>query len=359
MKNSLKNNIKNILVIGVHPEIEKGIESIVQNNIDSGLSASYKNIHLYTHTSGNFLKKILYMIKFYIQFPFILLFNNIDLIHLHASIKSNLFRKCYFLIIGKLFGKKIILHMHSAMPKEYLMGKDSVIKTKIEKLLFNSYDAIIAITEYWSKVLKDYTESPIFLVYNSIPIPTAFIRESEITDKIKIFTMYELSKRKGTYDIIEAAKYIQNPNVVINLYGNGDIEELKSLIGKNNLQEKIIINNLVSGEQKHTIFKGADIYILPSYKEGMPMSVLDAMSYGLPIISTPVGGISEAVDDGINGCLIQPGDYRALAEKIDLLSNDKELREKMGQESLRIAKEKFDINVIIKQLKEIYGNVLN
>ncbi|OGH95159.1 MAG: hypothetical protein A2039_09710 [Candidatus Melainabacteria bacterium GWA2_34_9] len=88
------------------------------------------------------------------------------------------------------------------------------------------------------------------------------------------------------------------------------------------------------------------------------MSILEAMSSGLPIISTPVGGTPEAVEDGVNGFLIQPGDYKALAEKIDLLASNKELREQMGQESFRIAKEKFDINIIINQLKELYEEVL-
>jgi len=82
------------------------------------------------------------------------------------------------------------------------------------------------------------------------------------------------------------------------------------------------------------------------------------MAYGLPIISTPVGGIPEAVEDGTNGFLIQPGDYKALAEKIDLMANDEPLREQMGQQSYKLAKEKFDIRIIIKQLQDIYDKML-
>jgi len=105
-------------------------------------------------------------------------------------------------------------------------------------------------------------------------------------------------------------------------------------------------------------YKNADIYILPSYNEGLPMSILEAMTYCLPIISTPVGGIPEAVHDGVNGYLINPGDCKALAEKIELLATDKPLREQMGLASYKLVQEKFDINVIIKQLKEIYQDVL-
>lgn len=359
MTNSLKNNMKNILIIGVHPEKEDSIESIVQNQINSELAKNYNVNHLYTHTNGDILKKLLYMIRVYICFPFILLFNDIKLIHFNASMKSNFFRKIYFLIMGKLCGKKVILHMHSAMPKEYFKHKYDFIEDKINKLVFDSYDAIIVISEYWSTVMKNYTNRPVFLIYNPIPIPKTLLKRNMQNDKIKVFTMHDLNKQKGTYDIIEATKYIQNPNVIINLYGNGNIEELQKIIDNNNLQEKIVIKGLVTNEEKTSVYKESDIYILPSYKEGMPISVLEAMTYGLPIISTPIGATSEAVEDGINGFLIQPGDYKALAEKIDLLAGDKKLREKMGQESYRIAKENFDIDVIIKQLQEIYTNIIN
>ena len=167
--------------------------------------------------------------------------------------------------------------------------------------------------------------------------------------------MGRLEKRKGIYDIIEAAKYIKNPDVIINLYGDGNPEEFQKLVMDNNLQEKVQIKGWISGDKKNEIFQASDVLILPSYSEGLPMSILEAMAVGLPIISTPVGGIPEAVEDGVNGFLIQPGDYKALAEKIDILANDKQLREQMGQNGYKIAKEKFDVDVVIKQLKEIYN----
>ncbi len=124
-------------------------------------------------------------------------------------------------------------------------------------------------------------------------------------------------QKKGVYDIIEAAKRIENPNVVINLYGDGELEIFEKLIQENNLQDKVKIKGWISGEQKNKAIKESDIYILPSYNEGLPMSILEAMACGLPVISTPIGGIAEAVKDGVNGYLIQPGDYEALTEKIN------------------------------------------
>ena len=170
--------------------------------------------------------------------------------------------------------------------------------------------------------------------------------------------MGRLGKRKGVYDILEAAKRIKSDNIRFYLYGDGDIESFKRLILKYNLENKVFLLGWASGKDKEQVFKCADIYILPSYNEGLPVSVLEAISYGLPVISTPVGGIPEIVQDKVNGFLIEPGDYYSLAEKIEILANDKELRYKMGRESFRIAKEKFDIAIISLQLKNLYKELL-
>lgn len=350
-------NMKNILIISTNLKSRGGIATVVNNIITSELSNTYKFIYLSTHTNGNVFKKLFYLIKSYLAYPFILIFNDISLAHIHGGMKISFFRKSYFLIVGKLFGKKVIYHMHSAMVEEY-MQRCNFIKAKLVKKIFNMYDAIIVISNYWSGVLSKLTQKPVILLYNSIPISQALTKRNESAEKLKIFTMGELGKRKGTYDIIEAIKYIQNNNIIIELYGDGDVQKCEKLINDNNLQERIKIKGWISGNDKGEVFKNSDIYILPSYNEGLPMSILEAMSYGLPVISTPVGGIPEAVEDGVNGFLIQPGDAKALAEKIDILASDKELREKMGQKSYEIAKEKFDINVIIRQLQGIYDELL-
>jgi glycosyltransferase involved in cell wall biosynthesis len=89
-------------------------------------------------------------------------------------------------------------------------------------------------------------------------------------------------------------------------------------------------------------FQRADIFILPTYAEGLPIAVLEAMAAGLPIITTPVGGIPELIEDGVDGLLIQPGDVQALAARIALLLGDAELRRQLGQRAQRRASD-FDL----------------
>ncbi len=140
--------------------------------------------------------------------------------------------------------------------------------------------------------------------------------------------------------------------------GNGEIEKVKNLCKGKNIQDNIHLLGFISGEEKIKNFHKADIFILPSYNEGLPVSVLEAMAAGLSIITTPVGGIPEAVEDGVNGFLVEPGNPEMLADRILKLLEDEELRERMGRKSLRIAKEKFDVNIIAEGLSKIYEKVL-
>ena len=110
----------------------------------------------------------------------------------------------------------------------------------------------------------------------------------------------------------------------------------------------------VSGEQKDKAFRESMIFCLPSYAEGFPMAVLDAWAYGLPVITTPVGGIPDVAKDGKNMLLFNPGDIDALAQQLEKMIVNEELRKSIADESILFAHTTFNLNTINKQLGNIY-----
>ena len=102
----------------------------------------------------------------------------------------------------------------------------------------------------------------------------------------------------------------------------------------------------------------ADSYVLPSYNEGLPGSILEAMAAGTPIISTPVGGIPEAVIDGYNGYLVAPGDVDGLFDRLSRLCEDAERRSVMGKHSRELVIRKFDMANIVKQVSHVYDTLI-
>ena len=132
----------------------------------------------------------------------------------------------------------------------------------------------------------------------------------------------------------------------------------RKFVKENSFETKVSVPGWISVDQKLVLLKEADIYILPSYQEGLPISILEAMSAGLPIISTPVGGIPDAVTDGENGYLIEPGDSEALASKILFLSENHNVWEKLSLQSKEIAKQKFHMSRIESELADLYNSLM-
>lgn len=344
-----------IIMIGTDMNSCGGMSSVIKLYKESGLLGD-NVIYLSSYKDGSIIFKIGFFAVFLVKYLFLLLTDkNIKLVHIHIATKGSFFRKSIALIIAKAFGKKVLLHEHAA---EFSIFYDKVpllIKRYITKI-FDSCDAVIALSSQCRAEISEKTANRnIQVLYNPTVVKEIYEKKNET---VNVLFMGRLGKRKGTYDIIEAAKHLKADNVEINLYGDGEVNEVQKVVTEAELQGKVKVNGWISGEQKDEVFKSADIYILPSYNEGLPISILEAMAIGLPVITTPVGGIPEAVENGVNGFLIQPGDYAALAQRIDSLAENPDLRKQMGRQSYRIAKEKFDIETVIKQLQDIYSGLI-
>jgi glycosyltransferase involved in cell wall biosynthesis len=114
----------------------------------------------------------------------------------------------------------------------------------------------------------------------------------------------------------------------------------------------------VSGIRKHELLSTCDIFILPSYNEGLPLSILEAMNYHLPIIATPVGGTAEVVHDGINGFLVAPGDQKAMCQRLMRFIDNPDLITRMGSESARLITD-YQPEAVLPRLNQLYTELLS
>ncbi|MEH7521623.1 glycosyltransferase, partial [Priestia megaterium] len=172
-----------------------------------------------------------------------------------------------------------------------------------------------------------------------------------------------LIKRKGILDLIEASQKIitelesKNKQVEFVIAGDGELESTsKSLVEKLGVSKYFKFVGWVNNEQKQELLKESDLFVLPSYNEGLPLSILEAISYGIPVISTNVGSINEAVKNEENGYLINPGDKEKLADFTIKLLTDSNFKQ-MGQASRKVAVDLFDINSYFKMVENLYLTV--
>ena len=177
-------------------------------------------------------------------------------------------------------------------------------------------------------------------------------------DKVRVVFMGWIDRKKGVFDLCEAVLRLKRQGLALSVLICGEGEhftELESWIKANGLCADVALLGWVFGEEKSDVLASSDILILPSYSEGMPNAVLEAMSYGLPVVASRVGGIPELVKDGESGLLVDPGDVDALTMAIERLSVDTALRVRMGARARELCNLNHSVDVAWKSIAMAMG----
>ena len=348
-----------VLMVGTDLRSKGGISSVIGMYQQAGLLN--KILYLPSYTDGGAIQKVLFYQIFLVKFLWVLLTKPaIRLVHVHSASHCSFVRKSLVIFLSRLLGCKTVVHIHGAEFNVFHDESSKLVQWIIRTLL-NRSDTIIALSHQWKKDLYRISKNPhIRVIYN----PTIMHKPNRNPGRegqapVKFLFMGRLGKRKGVYDIVESVKSIRSENVEIQLYGDGEVENVQQMINARAVNGKVSVYGWISGDRKDATFRSADVLILPSYHEGLPISVLEAMAYGMPVVATDVGGIAEAVEDGVNGFLIQPGDRDKLASRIDALAASSGLRERMGRLGHEMAARKFALPVIIEQLEDLYDELLD
>jgi glycosyltransferase involved in cell wall biosynthesis len=175
-----------------------------------------------------------------------------------------------------------------------------------------------------------------------------------------ILFMGLVGDRKGVFDLVAVIPEIleKAPGTRFVFGGNGEVDRLRAAIAAAGVEESCEVLGWVAGPDKVRAFGRASIYCLPSYREGLPVSVLEAMAAGIPVVSTAIAGTPEAVAEGESGFLIEPGDRAGLAARLSRLARDASLRASMGQAGRAIAEARFGSEAVAERLVRLWDSVL-
>jgi glycosyltransferase involved in cell wall biosynthesis len=136
-----------------------------------------------------------------------------------------------------------------------------------------------------------------------------------------------------------------------------DEERFTGLVREEGVCDFVKFLGPIKGQAKTEAFRDADIFILPSYAEGVPISMLEAMSYGIPVVVTDVGGIPETVTDGQEGFIVRPGQIEAIAAALSRLVGEPELRRQMGRAGRARIERSHSVKVYFDALRRLYGEL--
>jgi len=289
------------------------------------------------------------------------------------------FKDVLLVILLRIFRIKTVYHLHN---KGFSVNAKNRVYSLLYKFVFKNSDVIILSDLLYADIKSFVAENKIHICANGIPdlvYSSQFIVNSEekmneiVLDKeissinfklstIKLLFLSNLIESKGIYILLEACKILDKRNVNFNcslIGGEGDIsaKQLNEKIKELGLETKVNYVGKKYGVEKNSYWQNADVFVFPTYYnyECFPLVLLEAMQYSLPVISTFEGGIPDVVEDDVTGFLVQQKDVQALADKLETLIHNPELRKQMGEAGRRKYEEEFTI----EKFEDNMINILN
>jgi glycosyltransferase involved in cell wall biosynthesis len=333
VKQTYGNNPIQVIMLGPSLSVNGGISS-VEKLILQYAPPEIKIRHIATHEEGSIKRRILVFGKALIQLVWTLLTEDIDIFHIHLSQRGSAFRKAILSLLIWLFRKPVILHAHGSEFRLFYANLSPIIKKLLGWVLFRC-SRLIVLSESWKSFYTTnlgLTAKQVIVLPNPVQLPAQIPSRLE-THQVKFLFLGRIGQRKGAFDLIKAFATLsaeQKSCSSLILAGDGDLEQASQLIKNLNLTNQITLPGWVNTEQRDALLAKANVFVLPSYNEGLPMALLEAMGWGLPVITTPVGGIPEVVNSSENGLLINPGDIRQLSEAMKSLIENRNLRLDLG-----------------------------
>lgn len=347
-------------MVGVDKQTKGGMWTVAENYINSKLFSERTNLkYVATSITGTKCKRILFTAKALLVIIFELLFKKYNLVHIHMAERGSVYRKNIVINISKIFACKVVLHMHGAEFETWYKEQNESKKEFIRSVL-DKADKIIILGEYWREFVASLVndEKKICVVYNAVAVPEKNRYNSDATN---LLFLGAVGARKGIYDLLGAMKIAEEqlePNVKLFVYGPDVENNIEEKIAEYGVQQRVEYKGWLSAEEKEKVFNSIAANILPSYNEGLPMTILETMSYGIPNISTNVAAIPEAINCD-NGMIIEPGNKEKLAECIQLIMTEKEKRVNMSNQSHNMAKRLFALEQHILNVLKIYEELEN
>jgi glycosyltransferase involved in cell wall biosynthesis len=291
---------------------------------------------------------------------------NPNIVHLNPSLNwASILREFIFLKIAKKQKFPVLLFIHGWRWSFF----NKILKSNILKMIFTNYlqraDKILVLSYNFKRALIDLGINDEKIIISSIMIETnQYIpNRKDFNKPFTVLFCSRLIKEKGPFELLEAIPQVikKYPETKFIFIGDGKCSlDLRNKAKKMSINDNVFFTGSKYNEEKIELFKKSHIFVLPSYSEGFPTVVLEAMAAGLPLIITPVGGLVDTMEDGRQGLIISTKipDSKEIAEKIIYLIENPYLLKKISENNIREAKEKYDVKIVTEKITEIYSEIV-
>ena len=310
------------------------------------------------------IMKIFRFLGSYISVFYKLLFNHYDLCYLAITCHGIGFLKdAPFVLLCKLFGRKVVIHQHNKGMSDCV---DKQPYKWLLPLVYKNTKVILLSWHLYEDIAKVVNREQILICPNGIPELTIATDIQEYNNSVpRLFFLSNLIESKGVYVLLDACKILKDKGCkFICDFVGGETKEInraifESAVKEKGLDEYVFYQGPKYGNEKEEYWKTADVFVQPTYEDCFPLTIVEAMLHGKPVVSTDEGAIPDLVVDGMNGFVCKRRNVDSIANALEILLKDNDLRIKMGIEGYHQYTSKFTLKVFEKNMNDIFNKILN
>ena len=282
-----------------------------------------------------------------------------DLVHIHMAYRGSFDRKRVFMRAAFRRGVPVVVHMHGGEFGVWYENECSETKRAQIRKAFGGCAKVIVLSEEWRAFFDENRicdSEKLVVLHNAVEIPEHSV---DVCGRQDVLFLGRLGARKSPDVLLRAAKKVllRHHQTRFRCGGDGDVPKYEALAREFGIADSCDFLGWTTGAQKEEAIRASRVFCLPSRNEGMPMSVLEAMSYGLVTIATPVGGVPQVIKDGVNGCLMPVDDSDRLAQIIDTLLDDDALAARISTAGRKTIVDSFGMDSFMRDLIYVYEEV--
>lgn len=281
------------------------------------------------------------------------------LAHFNVGDHGSLWRKGLLILWARLIRLPVVLHLHATKLIAYYAGLPGIMK-RVARTIFRSANCCIVLGGMWRDFLTKeigIDAGKVVVLYNGVPRVQHQRHAVAGSPHFRILFLGNLMERKGVSDLLMALA--QEPMSGLDwgatLAGGGPIDMYREKADRLGLNSRVTFAGWVDQEEAGKLLAASDVLVLPSYDEGLPLVILEALTTGVPVVCTPVGAIPEVLENEKTALFVQPGDPEALAAALSRLGRDPNLSERLAREGLALYEREFSLETFGARVSAIYG----
>ena len=306
---------------------------------------------------------VAYLAGALLRLAMVRLFARPCVIHANITGRGSTVRKVVLLTFARAVGLRYLLHVHDYNYADEYRRRKALTRALIATM-FRSAEKVIVLGSHDREALASLLQLPqhqIAVMPNAVPDPLPdTAAEGSPAGPCHLLFLGHLGTRKGVPELLQA---FAQPALLsrrwrATLAGDGPMDEYRRLASNLGVAERVKFPGWVDAAQVRKLCANADVLVLPSHAEGLAMAVLEGLSHGLTVVTTPVGAHPEVIEQDVSGILVPPGDVEALAGALVRVIDDDRLRQQLGAGARRRFLEKFDVRAYAERLNQLHASLL-